>query len=73
MELLRQFYENENMRETVKAFLKEHLNNYALDKVMAREDVGGIADASQIIEKAFSDLSDTFHKEAKTIIQNKAR
>lgn len=73
MDYLKQFYDQPAVRDTVKAFLLEHVNQYAVTKVLNREDTSGVADAKDIIEAAFSDLMENFKSVKVTGKENQAR
>ena len=62
---LRQFYNDEHTRLAVQAFLVEVLAQEAIQRVMERKDVSHLADANDIIEKAFIKLKETFGEEPK--------
>jgi hypothetical protein len=70
---LQRFYADESTREEVKQFLIECVKGYGVDRMLAREDVSGVADAKKIIEEAFSKLKETYGKEPKGTTQNPAR
>lgn len=55
-ELLRQFNGDIHTRDAVKAYFEAHIAQYALEKMFDRKDVSGIADAKDILEKAFNQL-----------------
>ena len=67
------FYGNQVMREEVKTFLLTSLDEIALEKMYARKETGGIADAKDAIENAFIKLEETYKKVEKPNIENKAR
>ena len=56
MDVLARFHGDKNAKEAVLQFLKDFVGEYAKEKVLKREDVSGIADASDIISKAFEQL-----------------
>ena len=60
MNPLKVFYDDSNMREAVKAFLLEGLNDLAVERVFSKQDVVGIAESKEVIEKQFSNLEDLF-------------
>lgn len=57
---LKDFYLNETMRTEVRAYLEDYLKLLAVERAFAKEDVSGIADAREIIEKAFENLEAEF-------------
>jgi len=71
---LQDFYLNENMREEVKKYLVSFLVDKAVVKVFAQEDTKAIAEAKDVIDEAFENLSELFtlRSEVKEI-KNEAR
>ena len=71
---LKDFYLNEVMRNDVKTYLIDFLKVQAIEKAFAKEDVSGIADANEVILKAFDNLDILFspQSEGKPIV-NEAR
>lgn len=67
------FYQDENMRELVKDYLFTQLDKLAIEKVYNREDVKGMADAKEAIEKAFNLLDETYGARKTTNTDNSAR
>lgn len=59
---LRVFFNNQNERETVKAFLIETLKTMAGDRALLGESVSGIKDAHDCIVKAFDNLEELYGK-----------
>lgn len=57
---LKDFYLNEAMRNDVQTYLIDFLKIQAIEKAFAKEDVSGIADAKEAIDKAFSNLEVLF-------------
>lgn len=71
---LKDFYLNEVMRNDVKTYLIDFLKAQAIEKVFAKEDVSGIADANEVINKAFENLEVLFTPESEVKeIKNEAR
>ncbi len=60
MQTLKDFYLNEFMRNDVKTYLIDFLKTQAIEKTFAKEDVTGIADAHETINKAFENLEILF-------------
>lgn len=60
MDQLNQFYNNEAMRLTIHAYLLEHLKSYATEKLFNGDEVKGIYDAKQSIDRAFSALEEVY-------------
>lgn len=67
---LRNFYANENERETVKAFLIEVLKEMAVEMAFEGESVTGIREARLLITKAFDKLEEVYGKVEEPIIHN---
>lgn len=65
MDILKRFYIDETTREAVLAYLLECVQQKAVNKVLKREDVSGIADAQDIITEAFIGLREEFGKDPK--------
>lgn len=61
---LKDFYLNEVMRNDVKTYLIDFLKAQAIEKAFAKEDVSGIADANEVINKAFDNLEVLFAPES---------
>jgi len=73
-ELLRQFNGDFNTKEALKAFIIDVINQEAIEKMYKREDVSHIADATELIEKAFDKLETTYGIQTKqTLPINQAR
>lgn len=71
---LKDFYLNEVMRNDVKTYLIDFLKAQAIEKAFAKEDVSGIADANEVINKAFENLEVLFTPESEVKeIKNEAR
>lgn len=60
MDLLSRFNGDKHTRVAVLDYLKEFVGEYGKAKVLKREDVSGVADAYDIIEKAFEQLDITY-------------
>jgi len=56
MEELRRLQGDKNTKEALINFIDAFIGQYAIEKVLKREDVSGIADAKTIIDKAFESL-----------------
>ena len=71
---LKDFYLNEVMRNEVKTYLIDFLKVQAIEKAFAKEDVSGIADANETIEKAFNNLEVLFTPQSEVKeLKNEAR
>lgn len=57
---LKDFYLNEVMRNDVKTYLIDFLKDEAVRRLMAREEPYAVADANEIIVKAFDNLEILF-------------
>jgi hypothetical protein len=69
---LRQFYDNQPVREAVRDFLTTLLRSRAADLTLAGKDVSGIRDAKATIDAAFAALDKTYGVR-KSTRSNKAR
>ena len=67
MDILSLFYANESEREAVKEFLISVLGEIAIEKSFKREDVSGIADARDCIERSFDKLQELYGKKEKVV------
>ena len=70
MNALKQFYDNETQREAFKAFMIECLNELAIERVMKRQDISGIADAKVLVDKTFIKLKEIYGEKPKPIIKS---
>ncbi len=71
---LKDFYLNEAMRNDVKTYLIDFLKVQAIDKTFKREDTSAVAEAKEILDKAFSDLDILFAPESQVKeLKNEAR
>lgn len=74
MSTLKDFYLNEAMRDEVYLYLMKQLQDEAIRKVFNREDVSAVAEAKEIIDKAFESLEIMFPKRSnEKPIVNEAR
>jgi hypothetical protein len=64
---LHTFYNNENERETVKAFMIETLKEIAIERAFNGEDIKGIPDAKNLVEVMFSKLEEVYGQKKNTI------
>lgn len=60
MRSLQQFALDIDTRENVKNYLIEYLEKETVKRVFGKEDISGIADAKDVIEKAFYNLEVEF-------------
>lgn len=72
MKVLHKFYIDEEMRNTVKEFLLNHLKDITVKKAFAGESTEGILEAKNTIQNAFKQLEDTYgvKKENKDVNQS---
>ena len=73
IDLLKVFYENEHERETVKYFLLREMDKYALETVYNKEDTKSIAQAKEVIDRAFIELEERYKKQKVVEVTNPAR
>lgn len=57
---LKDFYLNEVMREDVKTYLIDFLKVQAIEKSFNREDTSAVAEAKEVLDKAFENLDILF-------------
>jgi len=57
---LKDFYLNESMRNDVKTYLIDFLKVQAIDKTFNKEDTSAVAEAKELIDKAFENLDILF-------------
>jgi len=71
---LKDFYLNENMRNEVQTYLIDFLKVQAIEKTFNREPTLDIAEAKEVIDKAFSNLEILFASKSEVKeITNEAR
>lgn len=70
MNVLKQFYDNENEREAVKEFMITVLGEIAIDRAFAGDPTSGIQEARECIEKSFDKLGELYAKIKPTVIPN---
>lgn len=63
------FYRDETMRNTVKEFMVAQLEQMAIDRTFNKEDVVGIAEAKELVDKTFSKLKELYEPEAKVKVE----
>lgn len=71
--MLRNFYMDEELRNEVQNYLNTYLKEKAIEKVFNREDTSAIAEAKEMIDGAFENLSVLFPKKAKKTLGDEAR
>jgi hypothetical protein len=72
MQTLHKFYIDQELRETVKEYLINHLKEITIKKAFNGETTEGILEAKNAIQNAFKQLEDTFgtKKETKDVNQS---
>lgn len=71
---LKDFYLNEVMREEVKTYLIDFLKVQAIEKAFNREDTSAVAEAKEVLEKAFNNLDILFASKSESKeLKNEAR
>lgn len=70
MQVLHQFYMNKVENEAVQAFMIECLSKIAVEKTFSGEDVSGIKDARELIDRMFDELEVLYGKEEKKVVYN---
>lgn len=50
------FSNDKHVKESVRQYIEAFIDDYALDKVYKKEDVTGIADARDVLRKAFEQI-----------------
>jgi uncharacterized protein YdeI (YjbR/CyaY-like superfamily) len=68
------FHQNTDLKDNVHAYLIKYLEKVAIEKVFNKEDVSAIADAKEVIDRAFENLDILFApKNKKREFVNEAR
>ena len=62
MRSLLSFYKDEDTRENVHNYLTEFLSQEAVKKVFNKEDVSAVAEAKEMIDKAFENMGIMFQE-----------
>lgn len=70
MNLLLTFYNNQAEREAVKAFMIDTLKEIAVDRAFSGQDVYGMQQAKECIDRAFDKLEETYGKIESPVITN---
>lgn len=60
MDTLKRFYMDETTRDALLAYLIDCTNQKAVERVMARAETSGVADAQEIIKEAFIALQEQY-------------
>jgi len=61
---LQQFYNDKDTKENVHNYLIDYLEKEAVKRVFDRKDVSAIADAKEVIDRAFDNLEVLFNSKA---------
>jgi hypothetical protein len=67
------FYRNKVMREEVKAYIDAYIADEAVRMVFDRKDVSHLADAKELVDKVFDQMSLDFEVKVKKDNLNEAR
>lgn len=67
------FYTNQVLRDSVRAYIEESFRVEAVDRVFKREDVSHIADAKGLLDVAFANMELEFQGNKQTNQTNEAR
>ena len=59
-QLLQQFNNDVHLRNEVIAFLNDFIEQEAVKRVYAREDVSAVADAKELVDLAFAELNNLY-------------
>jgi hypothetical protein len=70
MDILKVFYDNADMRETVRAFFDQQLREVAVTKVFNKEDVSGMSDAKEVLDSVFVKLEEIYATKKDPIIES---
>lgn len=71
---LKDFFLNEVMRNEVKTYLIDFLKVQAIEKAFAKEDTSAVAEAKEVLDKAFDNLEVLFASKSEgKEIKNEAR
>jgi len=70
MQVLQQFYANKVEREAVQAFMVDCLGQIAIEKTFKGEDVSGIKDAKELVDRTFDELQLLYGEKPKVLYNN---
>jgi len=73
MKSLSEFYADKEMCTNVKSYLDEFIKSEGIRMLFERENIEGVADAKEIIDKAWENLELMFAPKQKKKIGNEAR
>jgi hypothetical protein len=65
-DLLNRFYNDEHTRNELIDFLNDFIDSEGLRRMYNREDVSAVADAKELIERAFSELENLYAPKQRT-------
>ena len=72
--MLKDFYQNKELRTEVKTYLIDFLNQEIIKKAYAGEDTKAVGEAKVVLDKAFENLDTIFSpKPKKIVVKNAAR
>jgi hypothetical protein len=71
--MIQDFYRNKVMRDAVRQYIDDCFVKEAVEKMFNREDVTHIADAKELLDKAFSSMEVDFGAKKETNNINEAR
>ena len=67
---LNTFQNDEYTREAVKGFFFAQLDKFAIEAVYERKDTKSIADAKDVLEKAFTELNELYGKKREVEVKS---
>jgi hypothetical protein len=70
MHILNQFHQNKVEREAVQAFMVQCLEKIAVERVFRGEDVSGIKDARELVDRTFDELQLLYGEQPKVLYNN---
>jgi hypothetical protein len=70
MQVLQQFYANKVEREAVQAFMIDCLEKITIERVFKGEDVSGIKDARELVDRTFDELQVLYGDKPKVLYNN---
>lgn len=74
MKTLQDFWMNKEVKNTVQDYLVQFLKEEGVRKIFEKEDVSAVAEAKEMIDKAFENLDVIFQPKPKRVEQvNEAR
>lgn len=65
--LLKEFYEDKQLLKAVKDYMDSFLRQEAVERVFNREQTMYLADAQEVIDKAFDNLDQMYSSEPKAV------